>query len=146
MTINRLNYFKGRDKSKDFKPEYEQNSAELIKKVNKFFQNYKKDLTITSGYRPASANQSAGGAIKSNHLICRAIDILDMDLSVWRYCLENLQLAKDIGLWFEDKRWTSSWVHLQDLPPKSGKRIYIPNSSPPERKDIWDGNYDKKFD
>ena len=31
----------------------------------------------------------------------------------------------------EDPRWTPTWLHVQTIPPKSGRVVFIPNSSPP---------------
>jgi len=35
---------------------------------------------------------------------------------------------------------------MQIVPPASGKRIYVPNSNPFDRPDLWSGTYDKKYD
>ena len=145
--VSKNEYYKGREKSKEFKPEYDANATELLRKINIFIKDYPRPVSVSSGYRPASYNANVPGAAnKSNHTTCRAIDILDMDLTVWKYCMEQLDLAKELGLYFEDKRWTSSWVHIQDVPPKSGKRMYVPNSNPADRPDLWDGRYSKEYD
>jgi len=46
--------------------------------------------------------------------------------------VKNTAVMVECGLWAEDFRWTPTWVHLQRIPPKSGKRIYIPSNSPPK--------------
>jgi hypothetical protein len=141
-------YLKGRDITfaKDYEP-YKLNAIKTVETINKFLSNYSGNLIVSSGFRPAKLNNSTvGAATKSNHIICLACDIQDLDLKLWKYVLENLQLAKDLGIYFEDKRWTSSWIHFQIVAPKSCKRIYVPNSNKPDRPDLWNGEYDKKFD
>lgn len=146
--ITRDQYLMGRDKKyeKDFTKELSDNTDRLIKYINLFLVDYKGTLKVTSGFRPAQLNNSIRGAAnKSNHLMCLAVDFEDMDLKLWKYVMENLALAKQLGIWFEDKAYTSSWVHMQIVPPNSGNRIFIPNSNPPDRRDIFDGKYDKKY-
>lgn len=141
-------YLKGRDVTyaKDYAP-YKANAAKTIELLNKFLAGFEGKLIISSGFRPARLNNSTiGAAAKSNHITCLACDFQDLDLKLWKYVLENLDLAKELGIYFEDKRWTSSWVHFQIIAPKSGKRIYIPNSNKPDRPDLFDGVYDKELD
>jgi hypothetical protein len=47
----------------------------------------------------------------------------------------NVELVSAIGLWFEDPlaiepktkaMYTPDWVHGQIVPPRSGRRFYIP--------------------
>jgi uncharacterized protein YcbK (DUF882 family) len=141
-------YLKDRDVKypKDFAP-YKDNADRTVLVLNKFLANYPGQLVISSGFRPAALNNSVkGAATKSNHITCQACDFQDLDLKLWKYVLDNLDLAKALGIYFEDKRWTSSWVHMQIVPSASGKRIYIPNSNPADRPDLWSGTYDKKYD
>ena len=62
------------------------------------------------------------------------------------YVLKNLNLAQALGIYFEDFRATPSWVHMQIVPPNSGKRIYKPNSSDWLSPQKWTGIYDSKYD
>jgi hypothetical protein len=127
-------------------PEIDVNIANTISKIEMFLQSYTGEVIISSGLRDPGSNRAAGGAIKSTHLTGEAIDIVDRDGKVWQYVLENLHFAQQIGLWFEDKRWTPTWVHIQTVPPKSLKRIYIPNTNPPLAPNAWNGEYSKSFD
>lgn len=138
----------GRVKLADLPEDLQKNLAKLQHRTNIFFANYPKPLIVTSGYRPKTINKAIGGATNSLHQLCAALDIRDSNGEVWQFCLKNLELAKQIGLWFEDRRWTSispdkpnGWVHLQIYPPKSGKIIFIPNSKPPINTKIWSGTY-----
>lgn len=95
------------------------------------------------------------GAPQSQHYLGNAVD-LDDDSSCWfaKVCLMNLPLMKRLGIFMEDPRWTNginpktrreqSWVHLQRVPPKSGRRIFMPNPEPPLNPKVWNGIYDRK--
>ena len=87
--------------------------------------------TVNSGWRPATVNEAtANAASSSRHLTGQAVDLPDADRTLATWCADNLDVAAEIGLWFEDFRWTPTWVHCQIVPPKSGKRVYIPSSAP----------------
>lgn len=142
--ITKEMYLKGRDKAypKEFTSECETNMIALLTKVNKFLTVCKlQHVSISSGFRPESLNSSVRGAAnKSNHITCHAVDIIDVtSYPVMRAVLANLKEAEKLGLYFEDFRWTPSWVHIQDVPPKSGNRIYIPSASKALAPNKWDG-------
>lgn len=136
----------GRAEFDDLPLELQSNLLTLQGRLNEFFANYTAPAIISSGYRPLNANSNVGGAAKSWHLKCAAADIRDIDGSVWQYVLKNLKKASELGLWFEDKRWTPTWVHCQIYPPGSGARIYVPSSAPAAAPKAWDGIYDRKLD
>ncbi len=105
-------------------------------------------LVVTSGYRDPATNAAAGGAQSSKHLTCEALDVADPNGDVWRWCLANMQLLKQWGIWLEHPNWThhktnrsKRWVHFQTCAPKSGNRVFVPNSNPPIG-DIWSGQCD----
>lgn len=87
---------------------------------------------VASGWRPAGVNaRTANAGKRSTHISGRGIDLQDLeDRSLARWCLRNLDQLTTLGLWMEDPRWTPSWVHLQIVPPGSGKRVYVPSTSP----------------
>ena len=88
--------------------------------------------TVNSGWRPQGINDSTGNSAKnSRHLTAQAVDLPDVDRSLAEWCVDNLDVLREIGLWMEDPRWTPIWVHLQIVPPGSGKTVYIPSSKPP---------------
>lgn len=79
----------------------------------------------TSGWRPAAVNAAtAGAAKKSNHLMGRAVDIADPDKKLQQWCLVNLKVLEELGLWMEHPRDTPTWTHVQIVPPGSGKRVF----------------------
>ncbi len=107
--------------------------------------------SCTSGWRPKSVNDATANAGKSsNHLTANAGDVGDnstgevgdCDRAFAQWCVNNPGKLAECGLWMEDPRWCAKWnekaqrwdywVHLQTVPPKSGKRIYIPSITPPK--------------
>lgn len=143
-------YWMGRDKQypNDLTPEVVQNAKELLAKVNLFLKEIGVDkATVSSGWRPAGLNAGvAGAATKSNHIIGKAIDLRDTDGKLWEKVAANLHVAQRLGLYFEDKRYTPTWTHIQSVPPKSKKRVYIPSLAAAPAPNAWDGKYDAKYD
>lgn len=148
MRIRKEMYWGGKDVkyANDLTQEVDANATKLLEAVNTFLANYRPIIIISSGWRPKTYNAKIGGATSSNHITGLAIDIKDTDGSVFKYVLQNLELAKQLGLYFEDKRWTPTWVHIQLVKPKSGNRIFVPNTNPPTDVNVWDGKYDKSMD
>lgn len=102
------------------------NLAVTLAAVNYIRGRYGKPLMASSGYRPAYYNTQAGGAKKSPHLKCQAIDILDSSGEFAQWCMQNLPELARSGLYMEDPMYTEGWVHLQSVPPSSGQRVFIP--------------------
>lgn len=137
------NKFKFEDLSEDIK----KNLTDLLEKINKVQEKYNDQFVVTSGLRSEADQQRINpSAPKSNHLRGLAVDIYDAQGTVMRFILANLDLMKDLGLYFEHFNWTPDWVHVQSIAPKSGKRIFIP-SSQPALCARWDSAYEhKKYD
>jgi hypothetical protein len=103
------------------------NMASLLASVNFLRAVYGKPLKVNSGYRPGKYNKAAGGAAKSPHLMCQAIDLDDdKDRTFASWCLSHLDLLTELGLYMEDPAYTDGWVHLQILRPVSGNRVFVP--------------------
>lgn len=108
-------------------PEIEQNLSDLHEKMNKVRAAYGNVMIITSGLRSQEDQERINpSAPKSKHLIGAACDVLDRDKKLAIWVQANMPLMEQIGLWFEDFGHTDGWVHFQCLPPKSGKRVFIP--------------------
>lgn len=148
MRISKQVYWRNRETkyANDLTEEVNENATKLLVAVTLFLANYTKPVIMSSGWRPKTYNDKIGGAPSSNHITGLAIDLKDTDNRLFEYVLQNLELAKELGLHFENKNYTPSWVHIQLKAPKSGKRIFIPNNNPPLSKSLWDNNYDKKYD
>ena len=121
-----------------------QNAQVTVDKANQLLKAFKAETKITidtvaSGWRPPAVNgNTKNAATGSRHLTARAVDLRDTpERDLARWCLRNLKALEDIGLWMEDPQWTwdeqgggKPWVHLQILPPRSGRRVYIPSTKP----------------
>lgn len=82
---------------------------------------------LTSGWRPPTLNATIKGAVKrSHHTTGHAIDLHDPHGRLGRFLAENEPLLAVFGLYLESPSATPTWVHLQDIPPKSGKRVFRP--------------------
>jgi hypothetical protein len=63
------------------------------------------------------------------HCLGQAIDINDSDGALDMFCMANSEdggLLEQIGLWLEHPDSTTSWCHVQIVPPGSGKRVFHP--------------------
>lgn len=114
----------GRDKQFPLTPEMEVNLENLVKAITPIRIAWGKPMVISSGYRPASINASVGGAKLSAHQTCQAVDIVDKDGKLAEFCLNNLTLLEECGIFMEDPRFTNGWVHLQTRPTRN--RVFIP--------------------
>jgi uncharacterized protein YcbK (DUF882 family) len=149
MAISLQELTMGRDKQfpSEYTKEIQANLKVLHEKINVIRTAYGKPMTVSSGWRPAAINSATAGAAKaSKHLSGLAVDIKDTDNSLWNWCIANLQLLQDNGIYLEDRRFTQTWVHFQIGPPRSGLRIFKPSTAPMPHPTLWDGKYDKKFD
>ncbi len=78
---------------------------------------------LRSGWRPPSVNAATPNAApNSTHMTGNGIDIADND-GVFDDWLTD-EILEKYGLYREHPSQTKSWVHLQRVPPKSGKRTY----------------------
>ena len=83
------------------------------------------DAGLRSGYRPPDFNSGVKGAApNSKHQTGHAVDLNDNDEALDNW-LTDFILTK-YNLYREAPSATLSWCHLQDEPPKSGKRTFIP--------------------
>lgn len=124
--VSRDEILMGREREVPLSKEQEDNLSKLLIAVNKFRNIYGKPLKVSSGYRPGVYNKAAGGAKKSNHMVCLAVDFADADGSLDSYCLNNLKVLEECGLYLESPEHTLGWTHLQVVPPASGKRVFKP--------------------
>lgn len=122
--------------------EIAQNLGSLLQILLKLEAAYGKPLYITSGLRTMShhlaiyAAKNAARAkqglpplavpMASKHLYGQAADIADVGGDFWKWCMVNMDLMTQLGVYFEDRAATPTWVHIQIVAPKSGKRIFMP--------------------
>ena len=116
----------GRDKQHPITPEQSDNLDDLIRALNPVRHLYGAPLFLSSGYRPSMINSNVGGAKRSAHMQCQAVDIIDKDGLIANWVLNHLTLLEENGIFMEDPRYTKGWIHLDIRGPKSGKRVFIP--------------------
>lgn len=129
MAITKEEVLMGRDKQypADYTKEVSDNIDKLLIPLNKFRNAYGKPMSVSSGWRPPSINAATPGAAKrSNHMLGLACDFRDIDGALDKWCIENLKLLEQFGLYLEHPDSTPGWCHLQCVPPKSGNRVFKP--------------------
>lgn len=112
------------------------NLLELCKRMNTVRAAYGKPMTVTSGlrtiaehlaiYKAKGITDQAKIPMKSKHLSGEAVDIADAKGVLKAWCLANVAVLEAAGLWCEDFSATPTWLHFQCVPPKSGKRFFLP--------------------
>lgn len=122
--ITPKDYLMGRDKIYPISKDQAVAMADLLARVNHLFATFKINAQLTSGYRPGHFNKAAGGAARSGHLTCHAIDIVDHDGEIGELLKNNVKLLEEYGLWLENPDHTSGWVHLDTKERKN--RIFNP--------------------
>lgn len=82
---------------------------------------------INSGFRsPQDQARINPGVKNSKHMSGQAADIADPDGALKEILKLRPHLLEDAGLWCESFDYTKTWVHAQSVPPRSGKRWFIP--------------------
>lgn len=112
-------------------PEIDANLVILLERLNKIRSAWAKPMIITSGLRDQTKQdnliaQGRSTAKKSKHLTGQAADVSDPNGALKKWIMDNMSLMEQIGFWFEDFNSTPTWIHMQIVPPLSGKRIFLP--------------------
>lgn len=87
------------------------------------------DYTVSSGFRPSDVNAALGNAAKKSlHMQGLAIDIKDVDGSLWKKVAARPDLMRKYGIFLEDGKSTKGWVHLDISPTRSDRpsRVFVP--------------------
>lgn len=122
-------YYQGRDKlyPGELSDAHKMNAQNTCNKANALLEMFGKKRRVVSGWRPAIINAATRGAApNSKHMLCQAVDLEDVNRELTNWCLNNQDKLKGLGLHMEDPRSTPTWVHLQTVPPPSGRLIFIP--------------------
>lgn len=125
-------FYMGRDKKWPPSLEMQESAVITVDRANELLIRFGEDRGLRSGYRPAMINALIPGAANnSEHMVCKAIDIEDEDCRLKAWCMDNLQILADIGLWMESPDYTDTWTHVQTIAPRSGNRVFIPFTTLP---------------
>jgi len=122
-------YWKGRDKThpSDLTPAIIKNASDLLAKVNALLSLFGYPRGVNSGWRPKTVQMEINPrAPNSKHITGQAIDLEDRDGKLKEWCVFHQDQLERFGLYMEHPEDTPTWVHLQTVPPKSGKRIFKP--------------------
>lgn len=122
--------------------EIQKNLTAFLEKINLLREAANFPWIVTSGYRSLEQHEEiyrqindrriAAGEkpvwipMSSQHLYGRAVDIFDPSRKLQHWVLDHLELLEDNGIYCESFDSTPTWVHFQDVPPKSGNRFFIP--------------------
>jgi hypothetical protein len=126
-------FLMGREKEYPLTIQQAMNMADLLSRVNHLFATHKIITRCTSGYRPAPINEAIGGAKKSAHIDCLAIDVSDPKGKIGEFLVNNKKLLEEYDLYLENPEHTSKllkdgsrsgWVHLDRKKRKN--RIFNP--------------------
>jgi hypothetical protein len=131
LRITRETYLKGLNVKDPIGEDLEINVAVLLYRVNALLEAAEKDLgkrtwVCNSGYRPPAYNAAIKGSPNSAHITCQAVDIGDRDRSLMKWIMANPTYLEIAKLYMEDPAVTTTWIHLQTRPTKSGNRIFKP--------------------
>ena len=122
-------------------PEIMANLVMLYDKMNDFRAKYGKPMVITSGLRTKEDQlriyrkiferkgipfDESKVPMRSNHLYGLACDVYDPDGALRIWIMKNLSFCEKLGFYFESFRYTPNWVHFQIVPPRSGRRFFVP--------------------
>ena len=128
----------------DLDQETQANLTRLLDSVNQVRKLWNRPMTVTSGlrsmekhlsiYRDKAARKlkpfengvfdKSKVPMQSRHLYGQAVDISDPVLSLTKWLKANPEVLENAGLYCE--QGNSNWVHFQIVPPKSGKRWFLP--------------------
>jgi len=103
------------------------NLEKLAVAMNILQEEYGIELFVTSGLR-SDADQAVINpkAKKSNHLKGLACDVGDAAKKLKIWLNDHMDVLEKAGIYIEDRGSTPTWVHCQVVPPKSGKREFLP--------------------
>lgn len=62
----------------------------------------------------------------SKHLSGDAVDFADPNGKLKEFVCDRLELMEDLDFYFEAFKYTPTWVHVQQVPPQSHNRFFIP--------------------
>lgn len=114
--VTRADVLKGREVAAPLTSELEGNLVALLVAINKLQDLWGGPFTITSGYRPAAINAAIGGAKKSAHMSCQAVDIQDSAQLISKWLQIHPEVLEECKLYMESPDATPTWCHVQIRP------------------------------
>jgi hypothetical protein len=127
--ITLQDYYMGREViySKDLTEGVVQRATLLLPKIDAILKAFGEERKVNSGWRPKQLQMKINPkAPNSKHITGDAIDLEDRDGKFKLWCVAHEDVLESLGLHMEHPKATPTWVHLQQVAPKSGKVIFIP--------------------
>lgn len=125
--ISQADYLMGRAKFDDLDESTQDNINTLLPKVNELLKAFGTFRGCNSGFRSKADQMRINPkATSSKHLTGAAIDLEDANGKLKAWINANVSVLERLGLYCEDFGHTTTWVHCQIFPPKSGRRFFIP--------------------
>lgn len=149
--ITKEQYFSdGHGGQKSRRPEHEQAAGDLLKKINQFLDSMAEVMGWGRPIDPDTGSEISGthggngdggfrtpdtktGAAHSRHQTAHAVDVFDPSNKLDDYISKHDKdhgkvndLLEQFGLYREAPTATNGWCHLQDVPPGSQRRTYLP--------------------
>lgn len=120
--------------AKDFTPEVCYNAGQLIWKINmlgfkpaRYFSScLRSRQSQIRIYKEKGITDESKIPFGSCHLTGDGVDIADPNGELQKWLKKNVKKLEELGLYCEDFKYTSGWVHIQQRAPKSGNRFFIP--------------------
>lgn len=116
--------------SQELTEELYDNARNLLERVNNCLADlgWEKSVTVSSGFRPSNVNAAVGGAKRSAHMQCKAIDMVDdANQTLGKLALKSPEVLRKHGLFMENLLHTPSWVHFDCVNRKDRpSRTFIP--------------------
>ena len=126
--IDVFQYLMGRAKLESLPPDIQFNIISLLSKVNTLLERFGEFRKVTSGFRTQTDQMRINPKVtKSNHLRGLCVDLEDKDGRLDAFCCEkDFAILKELDLYIESPTATIGWSHIQNIPPRSKKRSFIP--------------------
>lgn len=104
-----------------------QNLYDLASKLTELEKDCPYEFHVNSGYRTVEEQHRVDpNHPQSAHIFGCAVDLEDYDFELWYWLVDNINTVKMLGLYLEDEFADSGHVHIQSIPPKSGRIIFEP--------------------
>lgn len=125
--ISLQDYMMGRDEDYPPTPEMIENATNLLEQLSLLEEELHVIFILNSGYRPEAMIEKGllPGCPHDAHSTCQGIDLHDPDLAISGMLVWNQAFLEKVGLYMESPQSAKTHLHLQSVPPKSGKRIFI---------------------
>lgn len=117
-------YLMGRATLDDLTFDQASNMHGIVSVANQVLMDFGEFRKVNSGYRRPEDNAAIGGAKKSAHMTCEAVDLEDKDGRLKAFLTE--EKLKHYGLYMESPDFCPSWAHIQTRATKSGARVFKP--------------------